>query len=225
MYDFITVNAGHSASAVGASGCGYKEHEVARKIKDLLIHGFQSVGQKTADTTSDALTKGAVLKEQTDKCNSYHYLKQLDVSIHLNAGGGTGVEVLYLTQETLSSTMSAAIAKTLGINNRGAKQRKDLYFLNQTNKPAILIEVCFIDNVNDMKKLFANLEELIVTIVKELTGKKIQGSQNYTIRSGETLSKIAQRFQVTVNDILTLNPQITNKNLISIGQVIKIPNK
>jgi hypothetical protein len=33
--------------------------------------------------------------------------------------------------------------------NRGPKKRSDLYFLNNTNEPAILIEVCFVDSSAD----------------------------------------------------------------------------
>src|SRR5574339_366502 len=220
QYDLITVNAGHSASATGASGNGYKEHEVARKIKDLLIAGLRSVGQMTADTTSDAKTKTTVLVEQANKCNSYHVSRQLDVSIHLNAGGGTGAEVLYITQKDLSTAMSKAIAQTLGIKDRGAVLRDGLYFLKHTEHPAILIEVCFIDSESDMKKLMANLPALIVAIVKVLTGKTIPSSQDYTIRSGETLYNIAKRMNTTINEILAINPQIKDKNLLKIGQVI-----
>jgi nucleoid-associated protein YgaU len=45
----------------------------------------------------------------------------------------------------------------------------------------------------------------------------------YTIKSGDTLRRIAQRFDVTVADILAANPQITDPNHIVPGQVITIP--
>lgn len=48
-------------------------------------------------------------------------------------------------------------------------------------------------------------------------------TQNYTIRSGENLTVIAQRMNTTVNNILALNPQIKNKNLVFAGQVIQVP--
>lgn len=46
---------------------------------------------------------------------------------------------------------------------------------------------------------------------------------NYTIQSGDTLSKLAQRYGTTVNAIMAANPEITSPNLLSVGQVIKIP--
>jgi len=48
-------------------------------------------------------------------------------------------------------------------------------------------------------------------------------TQNYTIRSGENLTKISQRFHTTIDKIMSLNPQIKNKNVVYAGQVIKVP--
>lgn len=44
-----------------------------------------------------------------------------------------------------------------------------------------------------------------------------------TVRAGDTLSGIAHRCGVTVNGILRANPNITNPNLIRVGQVIILP--
>jgi len=48
---------------------------------------------------------------------------------------------------------------------------------------------------------------------------------SHVIRSGETLGEIAQRYNVTVAQILAANPRIRNANRIRIGQVIKIPGR
>jgi LysM repeat protein len=45
----------------------------------------------------------------------------------------------------------------------------------------------------------------------------------YAVQPGDTLTRIAQRFGTTVQAILAANPQITNPNLIYVGQVIRIP--
>jgi len=43
------------------------------------------------------------------------------------------------------------------------------------------------------------------------------------ILPGQTLSRIAQRFNITVDEILAVNPQIANPNLIFAGQIICVP--
>lgn len=49
------------------------------------------------------------------------------------------------------------------------------------------------------------------------------GGQVYYVQSGDTLRKIAAKFNTTVDALLKLNPQITNPNVIYVGQAITIP--
>lgn len=48
-------------------------------------------------------------------------------------------------------------------------------------------------------------------------------NQYYTVKSGDTLSKIAKQFNTTVSAIMGVNPSITNKNVIRVGQLIQLP--
>jgi len=47
--------------------------------------------------------------------------------------------------------------------------------------------------------------------------------QTYAVQRGDTLRKIADRLNTTVDAILRVNPQIYNPNLIYVGQVINLP--
>ena len=47
--------------------------------------------------------------------------------------------------------------------------------------------------------------------------------QTYYVVRGDTLRKIAAKFNTTVDAILRVNPQITNPNVIYVGQAIAIP--
>lgn len=47
--------------------------------------------------------------------------------------------------------------------------------------------------------------------------------QLYTVKAGDTLFFISRKFGVTVDEILAVNPQIVNRDIIFIGQVICIP--
>lgn len=46
----------------------------------------------------------------------------------------------------------------------------------------------------------------------------------YVVRAGDSLFNIAQRFSTTINAIISVNPEITNPNIIFPGQTIVIPN-
>ncbi|MEJ0021805.1 MAG: LysM peptidoglycan-binding domain-containing protein [Candidatus Doudnabacteria bacterium] len=45
----------------------------------------------------------------------------------------------------------------------------------------------------------------------------------YTIKNGDTLASIAKQFNITVDDIIAVNPNLQNSDLITVGQVIKLP--
>jgi uncharacterized YkwD family protein/spore coat assembly protein SafA len=46
----------------------------------------------------------------------------------------------------------------------------------------------------------------------------------YTVQSGDSLWKIAVRYQVGISEIISANPQFKNPNLIYPGQKVNIPN-
>ncbi|EIM2079428.1 N-acetylmuramoyl-L-alanine amidase, partial [Listeria monocytogenes] len=172
----ITTNAGHSQKVEGATGNGYEEHDEALKYNNDYIEELRSYGVKVTNTTSEASSQNAVLVEQVKKANAVSKTGRLDVSWHFNSAdkSATGVEVLYYdnAQKQLATDVSVALSKALGLRDRGAKQRKDLYFLANTNAPAILIEVAFISNANDMKAATTKRTAAVKAVVEVTTGKK-----------------------------------------------------
>lgn len=95
----------------------------------------------------------------------------LAAELHLNAGGGTGAEVLYISDngravaERVQSKLSAIF------NSRGVKYRNDLYFLKF--KPvAVMVESFFCDNAGDCA-IGADKDRLARLIAEGLTGKTI----------------------------------------------------
>ena len=51
------------------------------------------------------------------------------------------------------------------------------------------------------------------------------GGETYTVQSGDTLSDIASQYGITWQELYSLNPQITNPNLIQPNQIINIPGE
>ena len=123
---------------------------VVERIADFVKDTGISVETFHDDTSHDQSTN---LHTITNWHNSKS--RDLDVSVHFNAfdHSAHGCEVLYVSQQKLAADVSAAIAKAGGFTNRGAKYRSDLYVLNNTEEPAILIETCFCDNTNDFKSV------------------------------------------------------------------------
>ena len=48
-------------------------------------------------------------------------------------------------------------------------------------------------------------------------------SGTYTVAPGDTMYLISRRLGITLNELIALNPQITNPNIINVGDVINIP--
>ena len=79
------------------------------------------------------------------------------ISIHHNASpGGYGSECLCIKggqQNALSERLSKVILEEvckLGFRNRGVKDRRNLYVINNTTMPAIIVECAFVDSARDM---------------------------------------------------------------------------
>lgn len=164
----------------GASGYLDEVNE-DRKVKNRVISALQSAGHTVYDCTDDAgKTQGRNLASIVAKCNAHAV--DLDVSIHLNAGGGKGVEVWCYGEKTedIAAAICANISATLGIPNRGVKYTHNLYVLRKTHSPAILIECCFVDSQNDASHWDA--DKCGDAIASAIVGKTVSG----TTSSGST---------------------------------------
>src|SRR5262245_739306 len=84
-----------------------------------------------------------------------------------------GTETLYVTQHDLAETISRAISNAAGFINRGPKKRTDLYFLNNTDEPAILIETCFVDSLADAETYDVEFENICQSIATTISGESV----------------------------------------------------
>lgn len=107
----------------------------------------------------------------------------LKMSLHFNAfnGKARGTEVLYKksSMKGNAASMSKKIANSMGIPNRGAKYRDDLYMMNISFD--LLIEVCFHDNKTDLAAYKKNRDKVVDAIVESIVdiigGKKASGGK------------------------------------------------
>jgi N-acetylmuramoyl-L-alanine amidase len=148
-YNRICISSGHGKHVSGASGVLGDEVEQARRVvervaDELRIRGVW-VDVFHDDTSHDQSTN---LNTIVNHHNSV--TRDIDVSVHFNAynGEANGTECCFLTQRDLAEEIADAIA-SCGFVNRGQKERTDLFFLNSTEMPAVLVETAFCDSAKD----------------------------------------------------------------------------
>ena len=170
-YKRIVISSGHSLKVRGASGLLDEVNE-ARKVVERVADKLDGRGVDVDVFHDDTST---TQNENLNTIVNYHNKQErdLDVSVHFNAYVETtkpmGTECLYVTQNTLAGEMSSAIAEC-GFINRGPKKRTDLFFLNNTDKPAILIETCFVDSAADADIYHKHFEGICEAIADVLGG-------------------------------------------------------
>jgi len=162
----IVISSGHGKLVRGAKGV-LDEVDEARRVVNRLGQMMAEIGVEVKTFHDDTSTTQS---QNLHTIVNYHNAQErdLDVSVHFNANQPTskpmGCECLYLTQFSLAVNVSAAIAKAAAWPDRGAKKRTDLYFLNHTSKPAILIEVCFVDSSSDADVYKKRFEAICASI-------------------------------------------------------------
>src|SRR5690625_3869065 len=70
------------------------------------------------------------------------------------------------------------------------------------------------------------IKSLILTLVLFLflLPVTVSAQDQYTVKRGDSMWKIAVRYQIGVQEIINANPQVKNPNLIYPKQVLNIPN-
>lgn len=182
----IKISAGHNPDgkvACGAIGLK-KESTQARKVTKKVIKYLKESGHTVYDcTVNNGTSPKDVLNKIIYKHNSSY--SDLDVSIHFNVGvkdtkgngKTTGVEVFVLNVLKEPTRVADNVCKeiaSLGFRNRGVKPNSNLAFLNSTNAPSMLIEVCFLDDADDVK--IYNADKVAKAIVKGI----LNSTTNYS---------------------------------------------
>jgi LysM repeat protein len=70
-----------------------------------------------------------------------------------------------------------------------------------------------------------NLEDVLrIEQINSINAKTTNSITSYTVKSGDTLSAIAETNDISLDDLLSANPNITNPNQINIGDNISLPS-
>lgn len=151
----LVLDAGHGLKTPGKQTLNgkygiIKEWELNNKVllyvmeylKDYAITIYRT-DDPTGKTDTDLL-------ERVKRCNAYGPV--LFISIHHNAGGGTGIEVYWHTKGTqedkkIAEIVAPKLAAETGLKNRGVKQ--EAWTVLSCKATAILVEGGFMDTKSD----------------------------------------------------------------------------
>ncbi|WP_432199223.1 N-acetylmuramoyl-L-alanine amidase [Anoxybacillus gonensis] len=150
---------GHGGSDPGAVANGLQEkvltHKIVEYAMDYLEANYTGFEQRTTRAGDQTLT----LSQRADMANAWG--ADVFVSVHINAGKGTGFETYVYNggvssqtvalQNVLHGEILAAMRQFGNITDRG-KKRANYAVLRETKMPAVLTENLFIDS-NDAKYL------------------------------------------------------------------------
>ncbi|MBY6788281.1 N-acetylmuramoyl-L-alanine amidase [Clostridium botulinum] len=226
----LAIDIGHNINFDGGAVGIRKEDELNKLVGEALINKFKSTTINVINCTPyNAVSLHDSLNQRTVAANKGK--ADLFISIHHNSGGGRGSEGFCLTggiAEQVGNSVLNELSK-IGFYNRRVKDRRDLFVINQTIMPALLIECAFCDSASDMNGY--NHESVANAIFKGIcsvfdiySNKDIVFNENqvyYNVVNGDTLCKIASKFNTTVEKLVDING-IKDKNKIYVGQDIRI---
>ena len=234
----VVIDPGHGGTDSGALGNNQQEKDYTLKISKYMYDRFKELGIPVAITRDTDQTLSPAERVSKILSSFGNDPNVIVISNHLNSGGGSGAEVIYALRNnnTLANNILDNIKNT-GQKVRRTYQRrlpsnmtKDYYFIhrNTGNTEPLIVEYGFIDDKNNIDFLNNNYQELAEAVIKAIMNYKglpyipPVGSSvsTYTVKKGDTLYSIANKYNTTVDNLKEQN-NLTS-NTLSIGQILKI---
>ncbi|WP_264737317.1 N-acetylmuramoyl-L-alanine amidase [Cytobacillus firmus] len=225
----VFIDPGHGGTDPGAVGNGLQEKnltlQIATRIKDILTLEYDNVSILMSRTGDQTVS----LSERTNAANAWG--ADFFLSVHINAGGGTGYEdYVYpgvgAPTTTYQNNIHTEVIKLVDFYDRGKKQA-NFHVLRETIMPALLTENGFIDNANDAAKLKSStfIENLarghVNGIVKSFNLSKKNSAVYHTVVSGDTVYSLSRTYGSTIHQIKDWNT-LDDNYTIYVGQVLRV---
>lgn len=250
MSKSLMIDPGHGGSDSGASGQGVKEKDLNLKMSLYQHKRLKELGGKVSltrsnDKTLDSGPRTSMISSKFDYCISNHF--------NAFNGTARGIETIHsiFGGKQIATDIANTLRSATGLPLRRVFTRKhpslsnkDYYFMHRQtgSTTTVIIEYGFIDNKQDMdwyknESNFIKAAEAVISVLCKYMGITYKGpnvKQNtptpkpatggtYTVKSGDTVSKIAQNHGTTVKNIVSWNG-LKNANLIHPGQKLVVSN-
>ena len=187
----VVISSGHGKYVRGAEGpppWGLDEVDEARRVVEATAPALRAKG---VDVTTYHDDVSHSQNENLDRIVSFHNSKtrDWDFSIHFNSATFSGsnqtskpvgCEVFYTSQTgmEMADEIVDAICEASGLINRGPKNDDaigGLYFLSNTEEPAALLEICFVNSSADAAIYRENFDLICNAIAGAIAGEEIPG--------------------------------------------------
>lgn len=172
----IFLNAGHRGGTTGVNYNGIKEAEETIWLRNEIAERLKDKG---VDVMLD--NDSASLSEVIATINAECKITDICVDIHFNAVANPSANGTEVFKPFNSSDLEIEVAEdllyatcmTLGTKNRGVKREGEgthqrLAMLSDIMCNSVLLEVCFISNINDVVKYKEKKDEIVIILAEQL---------------------------------------------------------
>ena len=219
----ISVHAGHNPA--GKTACGavglLDESKENRLIVAEVISILSSCGWIVYnDTCDNGSSQNDVLNKIVAKTNTHSV--GFSISFHLNSGrndypgdGHIGGFEVWVNGMNKGKPELAERIRTnmrgLGYTDRGTKINKNLKVLNKTNAPALLLEICFVDDRDDY-----NLYQKVgYKAIAKAVAYAIMNKPMQEVEMNKVTGRVADKAAADGNWYYYENGQIVNKTTVA----------
>ena len=234
----IVIDPARGGSDLGSNDNGIVEKEYSLLISKYIYDRLKQLGADVKILREDDISISEPQRATMIK-NAYgNNSKVIALSNRLTSRSGEGAEIIYALRN--NDTLAESIADEL--SNKGQIVDKWYQRRSETNTAqdyediqrdtgnvqTIIVDYGNISNTNDANRIKNNWQDYAEAVVKALANyngipyyTEDGQTETYIVQKGDSLYKIANKFNVTVDDIKRENK--LNSNLLNIGQVLIIP--
>ena len=234
----IVIDPSKGGRESGVTGNGIVEKDYNLLISEYIFNRLKSLGAdvKIIRTTDEYISED----DRANKIlNAYGNNSKVVALSNMLGNTGSGAEIIYALRN--NSTLASAMSENLedaGLTVSKYYQRrsendtsKDYYNIQKDTGliETIIVNYGNVNNINEATNIKNEWEDYAEAVVKTLANytnvpyyKEGESQEIYTVKKGDSLWKIANKYNTTVEKLKSANNLKTNT--LSVGQKLVIPS-